>query len=114
MTQFGAGQALDENLDFKLDSTGDIDHTNGVKELEKDLAFQNKIALEDVVGAVSVEGEVTPTIIDKVRERLLLDPRILRITSIDVSNTRVNQQEQYTVNADVVTREGERDLVFEV
>jgi len=39
-TDYGAGIELTQDLDLRIDSTGDISSVDGVDELEKDLAFQ--------------------------------------------------------------------------
>jgi len=38
-TDYGAGIELTQDLDLRIDSTGDISSVDGVDELEKDLAF---------------------------------------------------------------------------
>lgn len=46
----GSGLYLDQSLDFDVSTTGDLQTTSGSEELQKDLAFQLLIILDDLMG----------------------------------------------------------------
>lgn len=77
---YGAGPTLDEDLDFSIDPTGDIESLGGLTELEKDLGWQLKVSLRRFEGESSntnVESKAQDTA-EKVAEA---DGRITTVDS---------------------------------
>lgn len=109
-TDYGAGIELTQDLDLKVDSTGDISSVDGVDELEKDLAFQLIRVFTDEVG-----GLLSPK--DKSRARRLArvtinqDPRVQDVRSVDVERESKNT---VTIDADVRAGDAVEQFVFEV
>lgn len=72
----GTGIYLDPSLDFEVDSSGDISSINsGIQELQKDLALQSKIGLNEFLGETPDEN-VNQSIKDEIENRFLADPRV--------------------------------------
>jgi hypothetical protein len=111
MTDFGAGPYLTKDLDFEITTTGDIRTTSGVAELEKDIALQSLINLRNEIG-VRDTPQNRARFRSQVRDILLADPRINRVTSVSVTFSRRNEAAE--IIADVITDNTEQELVFEV
>ncbi len=111
MSDFGSGPFLTEDFDFEVTTTGDIRISKGVKELEKDIAFQNVIELQNVAGS-----RKTPQIRARLRSRvqaiLLQDPRISSVNSIEI--IFVDGNETAKIVTSVIADDSEQELVFEV
>lgn len=110
---FGSGVLLDENFDFEVGNTGDLQHESGVDELEKDLAMQMVISLSQYLGEPG-SGNVVNKIAGTAARVALLDSRVRSVSKekTDVKFDRVNGE--IDVKLLVNTRDGERELVFEV
>lgn len=111
---FGSGPALDEDLDFSIDSGGDIDESSGIDELTKDLSVQLIFALEQFLGrppTASVKSEVK----NVTTQTLSADSRVQFVSSesIDVDIDRISKN--IDIDVSIITIDGEEfDLVFEV
>lgn len=73
--RFGAGFALDENLDFDITPTGDLRGERGLSELQKDLAFQLHFFLQDFLGAKPTE-ETKTNVLAEVKDVVTRDSRV--------------------------------------
>lgn len=110
----GSGIYLDELFDFEVDQTGDVLSTDGIDELEKDLAVQMKFNLRQFLGEVpssQLNAEVRRT----VAQIAIADNRIV---SVDRNNIDVEWKERtkkLVVSMSIVTNTNEKyNLVFNV
>lgn len=111
MSEFGSGPSLSRDLDFTVTTTGDIEAVSGVEELEKDLALQSLIELQEFEGATQTPR--TKVIIQsRVNQILTNDPRVQSVSDIQVTFTA--QDNSAEIVAGVSTDDGEQELVFEV
>ena len=111
--KFGTGIALDEEFDLSLDQTGDIATTTGTDELEKDLALNTAIELNEYIGSpptATTKSDITRD----TRITLLEDERVLSVDpeTIDVT---IENRETIIVDVNVVTKDEDNiNLVFTV
>lgn len=114
MTQpFGSGIYLDEQLDFSVDSTGDIRGETGLSELQKDLAFQMIISLDKYLGQPP-SGNLKEKVAGTAKRVAEIDSRV---TFVDTRKTEVSfssDRQELTLKMTVQTRDGEQDLIFDV
>jgi len=80
-----SGLALDENFDFRIDSTGDIDSVSDARELHKDLAGILWTAAQDIVGE-SARAPTQDTVVaeQNIRSLLVQDQRVIAVSSVDI------------------------------
>lgn len=112
-TDFGSGIHLDELFDFSVDPAGDIQADRGLNELQKDLAFQMVINLDQYRGQPP-SGNLGAKVLATARRVAESDARI---DSIDEEASTVSfsdDREEITLKMIVQTRDGEQELVFEV
>jgi len=91
MVDYGSSPVLDQDFDFILDETGDIQCTNQtgseIDELEKDLSYAIASGLEDEVGS-----PITPTqqalVRTQVTDIVYRDPRIEKILNIIIEESQ--------------------------
>lgn len=110
----GAGQYLDQNFDFDIDTTGDIRAASGLNELEKDLSVQMAFTLSEFLGEPptnETEAEVKRTVY-----RVAIAD--VRVSSVDQENIVVEwsrrlRELQIEVSVTTVT-DDEYDMVFNV
>jgi hypothetical protein len=112
MTELGAGPALDRSLDFTIDSTGDIDAVSGNAELQKDVAFQLQILLQEYLGqplSTDVQTDIQATTANVLNS----DNRVQSVDerSIQVQQTRGSG---FAVSARAQTDSGEQEFVIQV
>lgn len=109
MSDFGAGPFLTQDLDFEVTTTGDIKAVEGIEELQKDVAVQALIQLDDMIG-LPQDNRTKAKIKSRVRRLLNDEPRINAVLDITVRYlTGANQAE---VVALVYTLGREQELVF--
>lgn len=111
MTEFGAGPYLTQDLDWEVDSTGDVRTIDGVEELEKDMALFSIAALQSILGrpeSAETRGQMQST----VNDILSADPRVDDVISVDVRF--IGRRNEAEIITEVVTDSGEQELVFEV
>lgn len=106
----GSGLYLDQTLDFDPNETGDLRTTSGSEELQKDLAFQLLIVLQDYIGPPLTPGtrsEIKSLTVDTITSDV-------RVDSVDRGSMRVQKVNPESIRISVVvTADGEReDLVF--
>ena len=106
----GSGLYLDQNLDFDPSTTGDLRTTSGSEELQKDLAFQLLIVLDDYIGPPLTPGtrsEIKSLTVDTI----LSDSRV---TSIDRGAMTVSKPNPESIRIEAfVTADGSNhELVF--
>ena len=111
MSDLGSGPFLTRGFDFEVTTTGDIRVSEGVRELEKDLALQSIIELDTEVGRRKTP-QTRARLRAQVTEVLLQDPRIESIVSIDV--TFIDGEETAEIVVSVIADDSEQELVFEV
>lgn len=111
--EFGSGVFLDEQLDFSIDSTGDIQSTNGVEELEKDLSVQMLIGLKQYTGSPP-SGNLRAKVKNTARNIAIADARVLSINSGGVEISFSRDRKQINIKMVVQTTNAEQELVFSV
>lgn len=111
MTDFGSGIALDENLDFEVDPTGDLAATSGSDELEKDLSFQMIFSLSDFVGRPPT-GNLAPKVLDTATRVATADERVSSVNQERSSIEFSRDREDLQVEIFVRTNNEEQRLVF--
>lgn len=102
----GSGPSLDEDFDFSIHPTGDLNISGGRKELNKDLSFQLTFSLKKYLGSTpttNVEAEATDTAI-KVIEA---DQRVRTVLQGRTSATLSEDSRELTVDATFITIDGE-------
>lgn len=107
----GSGIALDEQLDFSVNSSGDLKSVSGSSELEKDLAFQMIISLSKYVGQPP-SGNLNEKVAGTASRVARADRRVNSVTDSNVTYSR--DRREITVEMTVTTRNAQRALVFNV
>jgi len=112
--ELGAGQYLDQNLDFSVDETGDVRSAYGIEELEKDLSFQMIASLSQFLGE-----RPTPELeADIKRMAYRVAAADVRVSAVDRQGIDVEWEEsmkQMNVSMSVTTTvDEEYSLVFNV
>lgn len=111
--ELGAGIHLDEQFDFAVDPTGDLKTESGVDELQKDLAFQMAISLGEYVGHPPT-GNLEAKIVGRAKRVAEADDRV---SSVRDDLTEVSfgpKRESISLKIDVITEDGQQDLVFNI
>lgn len=106
----GSGLYLDQTLDFDPSTTGDLRTVSGSEELQKDLAFQLLIVLDEFIGPPLTPGtraEIKSLTIDTITSDS-------RVDSIDRGSMVVSKPTPESIRVKVfVIAEGEQqELVF--
>jgi len=110
--EFGSGIALDQQFDLSVDSTGDIEATSGVNELQKDLAFNMVLNLERFLGEPP-SGNLNTRVADIASRVALADVRVASVSD-DISVSFNETRDEITIKMSVRTSDGEQNLVFDV
>lgn len=125
MSRFGSGPTLDEDWDFTIDGTGDIECTNQlgyeIAELEKDLAFAIGRRLDLELGKPTTPTQKA-TLESISRNVINRDPRIERIVDFDIEQMNLIESDGgrfvdgYTIETEVTGTEEPIDetLIIEV
>jgi len=124
MTEYGSGPTLDEDFDFTVDETGDIQCTNQVgfetAELEKDLAFTIARRIDLEVGSRTTPAQQA-SIKSLVRNIILRDSRIARILDVNIEQLEKLEDgstfiDGYEISARVVGTDDDvqQELIIEV
>lgn len=112
--ELGSSQKLDQSFDFVIDSTGDIDSTIGLDELEKDLSVQMAFYLSVYLGEPptnQTKAEVRRT----VSNVAIADARIVDVDQENIVVEWDRGLRELTVEVSVTTiTNTEYDLVFNV
>lgn len=113
--RFGAGPALDEDLDFDITPTGDLRVEEGVDELQKDLSFQLHFFLQRFLGEQPTE-ETKKEIIAEVKDVVTRDSRVGSFVDERASARFFGKRnDNISVTVPVVTRDNESyEFVLEV
>jgi len=111
MADFGSGPTLDENLDFTITTTGDIETGSGDDELAKDLAFRIHRAFEDIeLGMQFTESAKEDLRID-IGVALGEDARVESVSDITLVQN-ASDRNQLDIGVTVETADGPFDLVI--
>lgn len=110
---FGNGIGLDRYFDFDVGSTGDLVMTYGEEELEKDLAFQQAIALQDFVG-IAPTPQNRAQALQTASRVAAQDVRIDTVLREESSVEWVKRRRELVVELKVIAEDKEYDLVFEI
>lgn len=113
--RFGAGIALDEDLDFSITPTGDLQTEEGTDELLKDLSFQLHFFLQQFLGQSPTE-ETKVSVLAEVEDVVTRD---VRVDSLIADESRVSffgpRNAGIRVNVALVTSDNESfNFVVEV
>jgi hypothetical protein len=112
-TQYGSGIKLTQDLDFEINSTGDIATEIGVDELEKDLAFNMIAQLSDIPGRQKTPRTIA-VVKSRTEQQLLADPRVRDVIGEIEVFYPDDMGDTIEVAATVNTVDGEQQLVFPV
>jgi hypothetical protein len=112
--ELGAGQYLDQTLDFEIDETGDVRGAFGGAELEKDLSFQMIASLSQFLGE-----QPTPELESDIKRMAYrVAAADVRVSFVDRQTIEVEWEEsmkQMNVSMSVTTIvDEEYSLVFDV
>jgi hypothetical protein len=113
--EFGAGIALDEDLDFTISGTGDLGTTDGLDELEKDLSFQLTFSLRQHLGerrGENLKAEVKNT----AKQVVELDSRVREFNESRSTVTFPDRgTESIKITIPIITEDNDSyEFVFEV
>lgn len=112
-TEYGSGIYLTQNLDFEINTTGDLRASFGIDELEKDLAYNSIDELKEIPGRRKTQQTIS-IVKSRVEQLALADPRVSNVIGeIDVFYPDA-RDETIEVSVTVDTVEGEQELVFPV
>lgn len=115
MVEYGAGPALNEENDFIVDSTGDLQSTiqqrGEAEEIEKDLAFNAQIELQGQLGR-SVRPSTAAVIRNRIEQVASNNSAIERVLRLNVREIPNGYEVELTVQ--VVDEDTDIDLVFEL
>lgn len=108
----GSGLYLDTSLDFDPNGIGDLRTVDGSDELQKDLAFQLLITLQEFVGpplTPAVRADIKDLTIDTITSDT-------RVDDIDRGSLRVEKPDKNTIRLQaIVTANGtKQELVFTI
>jgi len=111
-SSLGSGLYLDTNFDLDVGQTGDLRSVNGVDELQKDLAFQLTILLDNFIGqplSPETEAQIKSITIDTLSSDN-------RVGQVDRSSITVRKPDRNTIaiQAPVIADNERRELVFEI
>lgn len=106
----GSGLYLDQNLDFDPNTTGDLRTVSGSEELQKDLAFQLLITLDEFIGPPLTPG-TRADIKSRTVDTITSDSRV---DSLDRGSLQVQKPNRNSIRLSVVVFAGgeEQELVF--
>ena len=106
----GSGLYLDKSLDFDPNTTGDLRTVSGSDELQKDLAFQLLITLDEFIGP-PLTPATRADIKDLTIDTILSDSRV---DSIDRGSLTIGKPDRHSIRLQVVVfADDERqELVF--
>lgn len=110
---FGAGIHLDEQFDFAVDTTGDIQSDRGVIELQKDLSFQMVISLSKYLGQAPT-GNLPEKVAGTARRVAEVDDRVRFVDSSKTEVSFSTDRQEITLKIFVQTDDGEQELIFDV
>lgn len=111
--QFGSGVFLDEQFDFSIDPTGDLQMSEGVNELQKDIAFQMVISMQQFLGS-SPSGNLEAKISNTATNVVLGDPRINSVVQNSFDIQFSDNRESISIKFDVRTEDGQQTLIFNI
>lgn len=111
--EFGSGIFLDEQFDFSVGSTGDLENTSGIDELQKDLAFKMVLNLEQFLGQPP-SGNLTAKVADVASRVAIADVRVDSVVEDSIDIQFSETRDELTVKLAVRTGEGEQNLIFDV
>jgi len=106
---YGSGVSLDENYDFIIDSTGDLEDSRGLSELEKDLSFASSVRLFEHIG-MPLTSTRKQKIKNSVESIMSSEPRISSVLNISVSQSDYG----FDIRSDVVADSERMELYFPV
>lgn len=112
--EYGSGISLDENLDMEIDSTGDIQSTDGLSELQKDIAWQSTFSLQRFLGSsptdeVEVQALNTATLVAEADSRVdTVIPEKSTVSFVE-GNKKLKVKMSYLTNAGE-----EQEFIYEV
>lgn len=106
----GSGIALDESFDFEVSPRGDIDSVSGAEELNKDLAFQLNILLDEFRGQ-PLNNELKSNIKTRTIDGINSD---VRVDFVRESEIQIRQTDRNTISLLVPynSEAGDQELVF--
>jgi len=115
MTELGEGLSLDGDFDLQLNAVGDLDKSDGLDELEKDLAMQTAYTLRNIIGQPD-SPELSAEIKSLTRRVIEADDRVDEVlrNSIEIRRQERGVGVTYIISLSVIVSGDEQELVFEV
>lgn len=111
-SNLGSGQYLDNNLDFQIDTTGDIKASEGVDELEKDLSVQMIFALSQFIGE-SPTPETEADIKRMAYRAAIADVRVSSVNRENITVEWMDSMKKFDVTVPLTTNTAEQyELIF--
>ncbi len=109
----GSGVFLDERFDFSVDPTGDLKSTSGLNELQKDLAFQMVINLEQFIGQPPT-GNLQEKVAGTAKRVAEADSRVRYVLEGDTEVIFSDDREEITLKMTAQTRDEQQNLIFDI
>jgi hypothetical protein len=110
--ELGAGPALDQSMDFSITPDGDIAASRGEEELNKDLAFQLIIILDDLSGqqlSPDTRGQIKSLTVDTINSDT-------RVESVSRGSVQVESagRDSIRLSASFISNSGQQEFVITV
>jgi hypothetical protein len=108
--EFGSGINIDSSFDFSINQNGDLEKVDGVEELNKDLAIQLSIALDEFRGQ-PLDNELKAEVKQQTIDTISADVRVQTVRS---GRFQVDKPTRDTLAVKVpyITQNTEQELVF--
>lgn len=113
MTDFGSGVSLDSSFDFVVGANGDLETEDGINELQKDLAFQIAITLDQYLGRPPTKNTRAQAL-DAAAKVVLADPRVDSVDKEQSDVEFLTNNEELELVLVIESNNEEQELVFNV
>lgn len=111
MSELGASVDLNEDWDFEVAASGDLETAVGLAELEKDVSFNVARNLDDTLGR-RVDTATEKRIAIIVEDEMNTESRISAVN--DVTVNQIADSNSFEIVADINAEGDSFELVFEV
>lgn len=111
--EFGSSASLDESLDFSVDNTGDIATDDGTDELEKDLAVQMILGLQQYIGQPP-SSNLNAQVFRTASDIATADTRVSSVSRSESTISFSRDRESITILLAARTTSGTQQLIFEI
>jgi len=111
--EFGSGIFLDDQFDFSVNSTGDLKTRSGLDELQKDLAFNMVINLNQYRGQPPT-GNLKEKVAATAKSVAEADSRIDFVLSGQTQVSFSDNREQITLKMTAQVEDTQQSLIFDI